>query len=688
MKRRLQHGCLLFFLLISASVFAQTPPQEERDILAERIEDLFSANDEDAQIDMSEIIDAIENLRQNPVHINSADPEELARLFFLDEIKIRKIIAYTMTYGSIKSTNELYGIEGITVAEADVIVPFITLETMTAVRKTTVKEIFTNGKHQIIGRYQRVLQEQRGYMDDSIAKTMKYAGSPDKYYLRYRFKYKDQFSFGFTSEKDAGEEFFKGSNPYGFDFYSVHFFLNNKKHWLHKLALGDYHLTFGQGLTMWSTYAFGRPSDGVGVKRSANGITPNTSANESQFFRGTAATLKFKRHYITAFASYLNRDGSFTTDTTGKIIQFSSFSIDGMHRTANEIEKKHIVNQSLFGGHYEWRGNNLRIGATGFTTQLNIPMIPDNRPYNLYAFSGKSLSNAGVDFVWIYRKFEFFGEGAYSSQGGFAAIGGLKAHLASRFEASLSARYYGKNYVNFFSNAMGANSNNSNETGIFAGFNTILSSKFTLSGFADTYRFPFFKYQIYSPTRGNDYSLQLTFKPNRVINMYLRYRNSYREYGESSDTIRQTYSRIKNNIRWHGDFTVSKNIVLKTRAEYIHNQGKENKNGFMMYQDFIFRSSNSRFTTAFRYAWFNTDSYDERFYAYENDLLYVFSVPAYYYKGNRVYLLCSYKITDKITAWLRIANTFFSDRETIGSGGEEIDGNHKTDVKTQIIIKL
>ncbi|MCL2041159.1 MAG: helix-hairpin-helix domain-containing protein [Bacteroidales bacterium] len=679
----------VFFLFIAMSVFSQTIPQEERDMLAERIEDLFSDNEEDAQIDLSEIIDAIENLQQNPVYINSSDLEELSRLFFLDEMKIHKIIAYTYTYGSFLSTNELYGIEGLTAEEVDLIIPFISLEKAPVFRKTTVKDVFTRGKQQIIGRYQRVLQEQRGYMDDSIAKSLKYAGDPNKYYLRYRFKYKDQVSFGFTSEKDAGEEFFKGNNPYGFDFYSVHFFINNKNHVLDKLAVGDYHLTFGQGLTMWSTYSFGRPSDGVNIKRSPNGISPSTSANENLFFRGAAATLKFKRHYITGFASYSKRDASISLDDED-MSYFTSFSDDGMHRTANEIAKKNVINQTVVGGRYEWRGYNLRVGATGFSAQWDVPREPDDRPYNLYAFSGKSLSNAGVDFVWIYRKFEVFGEGAYSSQGGFAGIGGVKAHLASRFEASLSVRHYEKDYVNFFSSAFGVNSNNVNETGVFAGFNTIISSKFTLSGYADTYRFPYMKYQIYAPTRGNDYSLQLTYNPNRVVTMYLRYRNTTREYGESSDTIKQTAPRTKNNIRWQGDFTVSKNIVLKTRAEYNHNQreSKENTSGFMMYQDFVYRSSNSRFTTALRYAWFNTDSYDDRFYAYENDLLYTFSVPAYYYKGNRVYLLCSYKITENITAWLRIANTFYSDKNTIGSGGEEIYGNNKTDVKAQIIIKL
>jgi hypothetical protein len=127
MKRWFKSGCFLFFLLIASSVFSQTIPQEERDMLAERIEDLFSGADEDAQIDLSEMLDAIENLYQNPVHVNSNDLNELSRIFFLDEMKIHKILAYTSSYGSFASTNELYGIEGLTTDEVELIIPFITL---------------------------------------------------------------------------------------------------------------------------------------------------------------------------------------------------------------------------------------------------------------------------------------------------------------------------------------------------------------------------------------------------------------------------------------------------------------------------------------------------------------------------------------------------------------------------------
>lgn len=687
MRRVVVYGLISFLLFLTHSGSAQTISQGDIDLLVERIEDLFEEKD-NAQIDLTEMVDAIEELRQHPVLLNSASPDELSRLFFLDEVKVHRIIAYIHTYGKILSANELYAIEGITRKEADLLATFSSLEQPPTVRKTTVKDAFRYGKHQIIGRYQRVLQEQRGYMHDSVALAMKYAGNPDKYYLRYRFKYRDRVSFGVTAEKDAGEPFFSGINKYGFDFYSLHFYLHNKDRILHKLVVGDYHLTFGQGLTMWSGYSFGKAADGVSIKKNGKGITPNTSANETEFLRGIAATIKLKRHYITGFASHLRRDGTPSFNEDKEVEYVSSLTTDGLHRTKNEISKKGVLPATTAGLRYEWNGRKLRIGATGHGTWLKIPIIREDIPYNFYLFSGNSLINAGVDVACILGNHELFGEASYSSNGGFAVIGGLRSRFASRFETTISIRHYEKDYANFFSNAFGINSNNSNETGVYAGATILLNRLFTLSAYADVYRFPYLKYQIWASTRGNDYSVQLNMTPGRYVFMYLRYRNSLRELGVVENLIRRTAALTKHSIRWHGDFSITGNLTLKTRLEYIVTLSKERRNGFLMYQDITYRTKDTRFSSSLRYAWFNTDSYDERIYAYENDLLYVFSVPAYYYKGNRIYLLCSYKITKNITAWLRISNTFYSDRDSIGGGGEEIYGSNRTDVKVQIVMKI
>ncbi len=55
-------------------------------------------------------------------------------------------------------------------------------------------------------------------------------------------------------EKDAGEEFFTGSNKQGFDYYSGHFYLKNISQNVHSVALGDFQVYFGQGLTIWGGF--------------------------------------------------------------------------------------------------------------------------------------------------------------------------------------------------------------------------------------------------------------------------------------------------------------------------------------------------------------------------------------------------------------------------------------------------
>ena len=85
---------------------------------------------------------------------------------------------------------------------------------------------------------------------------------------------------------------------------------------------------------------------------------------------------------------------------------------------------------------------------------------------------------------------------------------------------------------------------------------------------------------------------------------------------------------------------------------------------------------------------FDTDVYDSRIYAYEHDVLYSFSVPAYYYRGSRAYLIVTYDIGRWSGLTVRLAQTFYINRDTSGSGLNEIDGPTRTEVKAQWRVKL
>ena len=85
-----------------------------------------------------------------------------------------------------------------------------------------------------------------------------------------------------------------------------------------------------------------------------------------------------------------------------------------------------------------------------------------------------------------------------------------------------------------------------------------------------------------------------------------------------------------------------------------------------------------------RYAVFDTDGFDSRIYAHENDVLYAFSFPFYSDKGHRAYIVARYRINRNLDLQARLAQTFFSNRNTIGSGLDLIHDNSRTELKAQL----
>jgi hypothetical protein len=137
-------------------------------------------------------------------------------------------------------------------------------------------------------------------------------------------------------------------------------------------------------------------------------------------------------------------------------------------------------------------------------------------------------------------------------------------------------------------------------------------------------------------------------------------------------------------------YRVLETFTLKNRFEQvIYNDGINSESkGYVVYQDLSYKPKTIPMTFSLRYALFDTDDYNSRIYAYENDILYSFSVPAYYGKGSRFYIMTKVKLRKNIDFWLRFSQTYFTDRSVISSGLTEIEGNIKSEIKFQIRIKI
>ena len=145
----------------------------------------------------------------------------------------------------------------------------------------------------------------------------------------------------------------------------------------------------------------------------------------------------------------------------------------------------------------------------------------------------------------------------------------------------------------------------------------------------------------------------------------------------------------KQNYRFNAIYKPLSNLQLKSCLEYVvckTEKNKEKSKGYLIYQDIAWQYK--WLTLTGRYALFHTDSYDTRLYAYENDVLYTSSIPAYYGIGSRLYAMMKVEITSYIDLWLRVAQSFYKNKHTIGTALDAINGNNKSDIHLQMIVKI
>jgi hypothetical protein len=142
----------------------------------------------------------------------------------------------------------------------------------------------------------------------------------------------------------------------------------------------------------------------------------------------------------------------------------------------------------------------------------------------------------------------------------------------------------------------------------------------------------------------------------------------------------------KQNWRVQTSYKINPTIAIRNRIEMIWYNKKEeyNERGFLVFADLIYKPMMKPFSGVLRLQYFETDGYNSRLYAYENDVLYSYSIPVFFDKGYRYYLTLNYDLSKKTSIWLRWAQTIYKDKNTIGSGLDEIAGNRKTEIKLQV----
>lgn len=684
-------GILLFLLYVPFSLKAQ----EQMDF-QKVVEEVFVFQDED--IAYEELFDYLYQLYANPLNLNAATHEDLGAIYLLNDRQINNLLRYRDQYGHLLSIYELQYIPGFDETTVSRLLPFVEVNEVMVGTDLSLSEKIVRAEKLVILRSETTLEAKRGYvLADSISDGEEhayYVGSPVKLYSRMRASLPHDFSFGLTVEKDAGERIYWNSKnkQYGPDFWSAHALLENRGHWK-KIVVGDYNLQFGQGLLLGAGFPMGKGAETILSLRPKNlGIKPYTSGMESGFFRGVGGTysinVKKSRLDITSFYSGLDQDGRLLQDTSRNLYYFNSLVITGYHRTQSELGARKKVGEQTVGSHLLFNSafNNLHVGLTYLHTSYEGYYQRSPQPYSIYEFSGKKNYNLGghVDYHW--GNFSLFGEAATSQSGGIGAIGGLTAYVSSSIQMAWLIRNYDTDFHAFYGSAFGENTRNINEKGMYWGIKLNPLQKLIFSAYYDYFKFPWLRYGTHAPSNGYEYLARADYALTRKTNLSVQYREECKAV-QVDDLLQKVWPGVKNSYAINIKHEVNHIIKLHTRMQTSqYKLDGKSTDGYAAAQDVTLDFG--RLKVDSRYAIFHAEEYQNRQYMYENDILYAFSVPAYSGIGTRTYLILRYKINRNLHGWIRAACTQYEDRDQVGSGLERIEGNTRTDVKFQLILKL
>ncbi|MCI0474381.1 MAG: hypothetical protein L0Y76_12435 [Ignavibacteria bacterium] len=336
----------------------------------------------------------------------------------------------------------------------------------------------------------------------------------------------------------------------------------------------------------------------------------------------------------------------------------------------------------------------MRLGVTYWTSKFSKPFIPDSSR-QLYDFSGDKANMVSLDYEFLYKNLNLYGEFARSQSNSIAGLSALQISFPRIAEVVFLYRNYPADFAPVHSFGFGENNGNTfNENGFYAGLSLRPFKNLLVNTYFDQFKFPYRTYYNPVPTGGNDFLLYTEYKISKGFLIYARYKNKNKEESRTvQDEFGRDAKKIDNrnqmNMRIGFDYDLSPKVRIKSRYEYVmvdySDFGGDNK-GYLFYTDFRYLIIKN-LSASTRFILFQTDDYDSRVYEFEDDLRGVMSNYGLYGKGTRWYIMFKYKPVLYAELTAKYSATYYDGVSSIGTGNDEIQGdlNNKFNLGLEIL---
>ncbi len=455
---------------------------------------------------ISYIYDEMLELWNRPLDLNICSDDDIQALPMLDLHEKEALTEYLRRYRPLESVSELLLVFGWTPMTLKKVRPFFCVGKVEASPQPNLGRELHYGKWQL--RQKADIRLGAAVVDSS------YRGSRLAHAYQLVFDGGRHLQWGLCFDKDEGETW--GDHKGGF------LELKDIKA-LRQLIVGDFRVSFGQGLVLSSGLFGGKSTATQTLLTNTRIFRPQRSWAESGYFRGLATQVELVRNTkaSTTLAAFCSLQA---IDTNLKEGYFTSLKTDGLHRTDKDQAKHGNVQRRVCGLRLQQRYGLWQWAVNGLYYQFNYPWQPQWQAYNHFYFRGRCGGNVSTD--WRCRMGLWFwgGELAFDHHGQRAAIMHLNGKAGADMNLFISLRSFQKSYQAPFAATFSAKSAVSNEEGVFLAADCRLLPQCNIRCYVDCYRFPWLRNGVNAPSTGWDSQIEADWAVNRQFSVKLRYK--------------------------------------------------------------------------------------------------------------------------------------------------------------------
>ncbi len=600
-------------------------------------------------------LEMIEYLRINKINLLNTTPEDLSQIPGMDLIMADRIISLVR----IKNVRTITEISRTLSLPLEIEILMREICYFRAMpRKPTVH---------YRSRYRERFQDTRG-MRENI-----YKGSSFDLYNRLLLS-ESGFFGGILSKKEPGEKFEDS-------FLSFHAGYEGKNF---KIVAGDYAITSGMGMLLWSPFSQNKSWDAIyPALQKGSGIQPWRSSLQHRFFRGTAIegdiflTNDVSLQLI-GFASKKSLAATYDKENDA----ISSIYVSGIFRTENEITKMNAVDELNLGLNAEFKTTSISLGLNTIFTEFSKTI----QAQSIATFNGKA--GLASSIYTFYRLYGFM----FGAEAGFDANMNLGTKLGTicRTEVADFAAHY-RNYSQSFRSPYGNNFgefyNPANEQGLYFGLRIRVNPYTAINSYIDFFSSHGRTYSVPTVVKGSEKMFEFSYRGFEQTEISFKARHKeITDRIESIDNLRHIIQKEKYQLRADIVYYPISGLLLKLRFEnvIIDFDGKKDMEvGYCTFLEMKY-ALNSVISFGARFSLFDTDSYQSAIWQFEYVMPGYTNSPALFDSGSRSFIYLSYKPYDFLSLRIRYQNLNKNFTRTLGTAYDVINSN----VDSRVFVSL